>query len=36
MTFDKASGVLSRAVVAEINKFLFERCKDEGIEILRK
>lgn len=36
MTFDKASGVLSRAVVAEINKFLFERCKDEGVEIPRR
>jgi hypothetical protein len=35
MAFDKASGVLSRAVVAEINKFLFERCKDEGVEIPR-
>jgi hypothetical protein len=33
VTFDKASGVLSRAVVTEINKFLFERCKDEGVEI---
>jgi hypothetical protein len=36
MTFDKASGVLSRALVAEINKFLFERCKDEGVEMPRK
>ena len=36
MAFDKASGVLSRAVVVEINKFLFERCKDEGIEMPRK
>ena len=36
VAFDKASGVLSRAVVAEINKFLFERCKDEGVEIPRK
>jgi hypothetical protein len=35
MAFDKASGVLSRTVVAEINKFLFERCKDEGVEIPR-
>jgi len=36
MAFDKASGVLSRTVVAEINKFLSERCKDEGVEIPRK
>jgi hypothetical protein len=36
MTFDKASGFLSRTVVAEINKFLFEKCKDEGIDIARQ
>jgi hypothetical protein len=36
LTFDKVSGVLTRSAVAEINKFLFERCKDEGVEIPRK
>jgi hypothetical protein len=36
MTFDKLSGVLSRTVVTEINRFLFEKCKDEGIEIPHK
>jgi len=30
------SGFVSRAAVAEINKFLYEKCKEEGVEIARK
>ena len=30
---DKVSGFVSRAAVAEINKFLYEKCKEEGVEI---
>jgi hypothetical protein len=36
VTVDKVSGVISRAAVTEINKFLFEKCKDEGVEIAHK
>ena len=36
MLVDKASGVISRAAAAEINSFLFDHCKDEGVEIVRK
>jgi hypothetical protein len=36
VTVDKLSGVVSRAAVGEINKFLFEKCKDEGVEIAHK
>jgi hypothetical protein len=30
ITVDKVSGFFSRAAVAEINKFLHEKCKEEG------
>jgi hypothetical protein len=33
---DKVSGLVSRAAAAEINTFLFEKCKEDGVEILRK
>ena len=33
---DKVSGVVSRAAAAEINTFLFEKCKEDGVEITRK
>ena len=33
---DKVSGLVSRAAAAEINAFLFEKCKEDGVEILRK
>ena len=36
VTVDKVSGFVSRAVVAEINKFLYEKCKEEGVEIARR
>jgi len=36
VTVDKVSGFVSRAAVAEINKFLYEKCKEEGVEIARK
>jgi hypothetical protein len=36
VTVDKVSGVVSRAAVSEFNKFLFEKCKDEGVEIAHK
>jgi hypothetical protein len=36
MTVDKASGFVSRSAAAEINNFLFERCKEDGVEIARK
>lgn len=36
MAVDKISGVVSRAAAGEINRFLFESCKEEGIEIARK
>jgi hypothetical protein len=36
MTVDKVSGVVSRAVLAEIDNFLFEKCKEEGVEIAHK
>jgi hypothetical protein len=35
MAVDKASGFVSRALATEINNFLFDRCKEEGIEIAR-
>ena len=35
MAVDKASGFISRTVAAEINNFLFEHCKEEGISIAR-
>jgi hypothetical protein len=35
MAVDKASGLISRALAAEINAFLFDRCKEDGIEIAR-
>lgn len=36
MAVDKASGFISRAAAAEINSFLFDHCKEEGIEIAHK
>jgi hypothetical protein len=36
MTVDKASGFVSRSAAAEINSFLYERCKEDGVEIARK
>jgi hypothetical protein len=36
MTVDKVSGVVSRAVLAKIDQFLFEKCKEEGVEIAHK
>ena len=33
---DKVSGVVSRAAAAEINTFLFEKCKEDGVEITPK
>jgi hypothetical protein len=35
MAVDKASGFVSRTATAEINAFLFDHCKAEGIEIAR-
>lgn len=35
MAVDKISGVVSRAVAKEINTFLFEKCKADGVEIAR-
>jgi len=35
MAVDKASGFISRTAASEINNFLFEHCKEEGIEIAR-
>jgi hypothetical protein len=35
MAVDKASGFVSRTLATEINNFLFDRCKEEGIEIAR-
>jgi hypothetical protein len=36
MTVEKVSGFVSRAAAAEINNFLFDHCKADGIEIVRK
>lgn len=36
MAVDKATGLVSRAAAAEINSFLFERCKEDGVEITHK
>jgi hypothetical protein len=36
MAMDKVSGLVSKAAAAEINAFLFEKCKEDGIEIARK
>ena len=36
MAVEKVSGLVSRAAVAEINAFLFDLCKEEGVEITRK
>lgn len=36
MAVEKVSGFVSRAAVAEINTFLFEKCKEDGVEIARK
>lgn len=36
MTVDKVSGLVSRAAAGEINAFLFEKCKADGVEIARK
>lgn len=35
MAVDKISGIVSRAVASEINTFLFEKCKADGVEIAR-
>jgi hypothetical protein len=35
MAVDKVSGFVSRTLAAEINNFLYERCKEDGIEIAR-
>lgn len=35
MAVDKISGVVSRAVAKEINTFLFQKCKADGVEIAR-
>jgi hypothetical protein len=36
MAVEKVSGLVSRAAVGEINSFLFDLCKEEGVEIARK
>jgi hypothetical protein len=36
MTVDKASGFVSRSAAAEINSFLYERCKEDGVEIIAR
>lgn len=36
MTVDNVTGIVGRAVAAEINNFIYSSCKDEGIEISRK
>jgi hypothetical protein len=36
MAVDKVSGMVSRVAAAEINEFLFNKCKDDGVEIARK
>ena len=36
MAVEKATGFISRAAAAEINNFLFERCKEDGVEITHK
>ena len=36
MALEKVSGVVNRAATAEINDFMFGKCKVEGVEIARK
>src|SRR5262245_28665414 len=36
MAVEKVSGLVSRAAVTEINSFLFDLCKEEGVEVTRK
>ena len=36
MTVDKVSGLVSRAVVSEINSFIYKSCKETGATIVRK
>ena len=36
LAVDKISGLVSRAAAAEINTFLFDLCKEDGVEIARK
>jgi len=36
MAVDKVSGVVSRATASEINTFIFDKCKADGVEIVRK
>jgi hypothetical protein len=36
LAVDKISGLVSRAAAAEINTFLFDKCKEDGVEIVRK
>lgn len=33
LAVDKVSGVVSRAAAAEINAFLFNKCREDGVEI---
>ncbi len=36
MAVEKAAGFISRGAAAEINNFLYERCKEDGVEITHK
>jgi hypothetical protein len=36
MAVDKLSGVVSKAIVGEVNSFLFAKCKEDGVEIAKK
>ena len=36
MAVDKVSGMVSKQAAAEVNNFLFEKCKEDGVEIARK
>jgi hypothetical protein len=33
---DKVSGFISKTLTSEVNEFLYERCKEDGVEIARK
>jgi hypothetical protein len=36
MAVDKVSGMVSRAAASEINSFIYEKCKADGVDIARK
>lgn len=36
MAVDKVSGLISRAAANEMNQFVYEKCKADGVEIKRK